>query len=1219
MINGSSSNGKMGGIIAIGMMTEILSAREKMVVRIATCFHRIFEQSTDPNVLELAARALGHLTRHGSGLCVEIVNDEVGVAFRWLGNAKFAERRLPAVLLLREFARNTPTLFNIHVQKFLTHVWVALGDRSEAVRYRAREALSACMDDIAKRKLRWRQQCYERIYETARGGMLKFDRSSLTHGSLLAVGELLDKAREFMVKQFTDTAELVLRTVNHASASKHQYIRHAVIHLLPRLALISPNRFSKQYLRTGVEYVIASLRNNTAARPVCFRSLGMLAKAVGPEIVPFLGTIISLITEGLQLRSKSQSWESALTCLTMVAQSLGATELDEYADELIDSMFLNELNKQMVDALAQLVKTTPHKLLRVQDRLLLCISDILAPRATMLQSKEKKNIYESPATFTLNRKSPMVHPISPMSVLAAVPPKHLGNFSLGPSMIQIPKHPENGGHRLPAVVTALRTLGTFNFTNLKEISLLRFADNSVLPFLHHDDGRLRKEAALALCKLILQMPQTIDKNTQTANIVFDILKRVAMVAISDSDASIRLALLQSFKEPLDKYNCQVEILSILLPCLNDEVMENRKEAITLVGRLFKHNPAYVLPPLRKVLMQLLAELQQFKGNSAEQEESASLLGHLLLSCPSLVSPYVTPIANVLVSKLQSMGLANTQVPPAAHGAHPGAGASKVSWGAGGHIISTIGHLASVSVDDFTMHLDQLLPIIMDALQDETTSSARRMVAVRTLGQLVQGTAYAIQPYEKYPKLLPAMLAAVRNEHHWTTRREVMRTLGILGARDPGLCPGVDSLAKAEKQASSLNVDVKTAVSSKAFTPHVALASEQFYATKAISALLDILKATQQRQHHSMVIQAIMFIFQSLGPKCVAFLPQTIPLFLSVVRSCELNVREAFFGQLNGLVGIVGHHIADFVEQIIEIIVGHWETPSLQNRILVLIENLSDALGERLNPFLSPILPEILEILPSDRTATREPTFRALQTIQTLALNRNLNTFLSMVISSLVSSFEQRGVALSVTEQIVKTINILCDFVEVRDYATRILHPYSRLVVRHPQIQPHVMEGVCSLIKTLGSNFFVYAPMIISIVHRCREMKEKRLLLKYKHITSSLIKQVQERRKENLAMSGCQIVGRDQFQEDLSLVSLGVEDINGDDMAAVFESKSRGGGGGGGGGGDGAHGGTKAAKDSKNGGADVKSHRSGSVGNGKHNKSNGRETGGKRRSAKGRRR
>ena len=49
--------------------------------------------------------------------------------------------------------------------------------------------------------------------------------------------------------------------------------------------------------------------------------------------------------------------------------------------------------------------------------------------------------------------------------------------------------------------------------------------------------------------------------------------------------------------------------------------------------------------------------------------------------------------------------------------------------------------------------------------------------------------------------------------------------------------------------------------------------EDFYSAVAISALMKILKDVNLSDQHTFVIQAVTFIFKSLGMKCVQFLPQ----------------------------------------------------------------------------------------------------------------------------------------------------------------------------------------------------------------------------------------------------------------------------------------------------------------------------------------------------------
>ena len=76
-----------------------------------------------------------------------------------------------------------------------------------------------------------------------------------------------------------------------------------------------------------------------------------------------------------------------------------------------------------------------------------------------------------------------------------------------------------------------------------------------------------------------------------------------------ADASIRQTVLSSLHERFDKHLAQAENVRSLFIAVNDEVFENRVTAVSLIGRLAGHNPAYVMPSLRKTLIQLLTELE----------------------------------------------------------------------------------------------------------------------------------------------------------------------------------------------------------------------------------------------------------------------------------------------------------------------------------------------------------------------------------------------------------------------------------------------------------------------------------------------------------------------------------------------------------------------------------------------------------------------------------
>jgi serine/threonine-protein kinase mTOR len=86
-------------------------------------------------------------------------------------------------------------------------------------------------------------------------------------------------------------------------------------------------------------------------------------------------------------------------------------------------------------------------------------------------------------------------------------------------------------------------------------------------------------------------------------------------------------------------------------------------------------------------------------------------------------------------------------------------------------------LPSVLATCFQSNL--LIPLATDQ-----SSTNKREVALRTLGQLVKSTGYVISPFLHYTSLLDILLNLVKTERNATIRREVIRVIGILGALDP---------------------------------------------------------------------------------------------------------------------------------------------------------------------------------------------------------------------------------------------------------------------------------------------------------------------------------------------------------------------------------------------------------------------------------------------------
>lgn len=225
------------------------------------------------------------------------------------------------------------------------------------------------------------------------------------------------------------------------------------------------------------------------------------------------------------------------------------------------------------------------------------------------------------------------------------------------------------------------------------------------------------------------------------------------------DPDIRKTVLLSLDARFDRHLAKAENVRSLFLVLNDEVFAIREAAITIIGRLTLHNPAYVIPSLRKTLIQLLTELE-YSNVPRNKEESARLLSHLVAASQKLIRPYVQPMVTVLL--------------PKARDSSPGVASS---------IMTALGELATVGGEDMIPYIPELMPLIIETLQDQS-SPAKRDAALRTLGQLASNSGYVIEPYIQYPQLLTILVGIVKTEQNTTLRKETIKLMGILGALDP---------------------------------------------------------------------------------------------------------------------------------------------------------------------------------------------------------------------------------------------------------------------------------------------------------------------------------------------------------------------------------------------------------------------------------------------------
>jgi len=335
------------------------------------------------------------------------------------------------------------------------------------------------------------------------------------------------------------------------------------------------------------------------SRDVAFLSLGEIALAVGDAVLPHLPVIVDMIAKGLgkvtgsgrdekksggvfsalssspataddKLRRKTA--DMALLCIGMLARALG-DKLVPHAAALVEQMFQVPLCPALIESLEELTTSLPHLLPVVQERLLEAIANVLAlittPTGTgsgAQDTPERVPIFGAPSSHLFPAGRRLLPPAERKKLKGA-----------------------DAKQETALIVLALRTLGSFNFDSEADrvVSLLR---DCLLSYLDYEHPTIRKEAATTCTRLLPRLAETIRYGAGT-HLVFEVLKRLAVVAVADTVPSIRLAVLSSFDPRLDRYLAQAEILNTLFVALNDEVFAVREAAVTLLGRLSVRNPA----------------------------------------------------------------------------------------------------------------------------------------------------------------------------------------------------------------------------------------------------------------------------------------------------------------------------------------------------------------------------------------------------------------------------------------------------------------------------------------------------------------------------------------------------------------------------------------------------------------------------------------------------
>lgn len=1084
--------------------------------------------ASDVFVMEIAAKTLVKLALLPGSKGAESFEFDLKRAFEWLTEERNEGKRHAAVLILRELAVAMPTYFYQQVNCFFDLIFNAIRDIKPVIREGAGQALKAALIVTSQResakqlnKPQWYKQCYEESVKcfvevpSKEKGVTKDDR---VHGALIILNELLGCSNGSWERKYNffkslqpdrnnlptneeynnlfprfrapfvekwnsshsihssyfsdfDMNSKLANTIQESSAcrqllfdnyddicskvmeqriSRSPHVQQSLFSILPRLAAFNKEIFVRNHLKNTIGYLLHYLKGKDKERNYAFITVGFLACAVEKDIDKYLPRIMEMIKSALPLKEVTTSKRrpaldpSVFMCITLLGHAV-KSGITQDVREILESIFSTGLSPALTICLRELAEQVPRVRNDISEGLLRMLSQVIMSKPLNQLSTPKHNITaQITASLTTTDYQPDTH----------------------------------------TIVLALKTLGTFNFDGR---NLLQFVQRCADHFLVHEQQEIRLEAVQTCCQLLKISIQCTDQVSDTLKeTIFHVLEKLMIVGITDIDPNVRLRVLKSLDETFDTQLAQPEFLSALLVTLNDEVFEIREFAIITIGRLSSMNPAYVMPSLRKTLVQLLIELEH-SGMSRNKEQSARMLDHLIVSTPRLISSYMRPILSILVKKLKE-----TESNP----------------GVILNVLRAIGDLAEVNGGNNEMEkwIDELLKILLDMLSD-ASSSEKRGVALWTLGQLVGSTGRVVSPYYQYPGLIDLLINFLKTEQQHTIRRETIKVLGLLGALDPYKHKMNKGLIDSQKETILISFnDFRNDDSSDLSTADLLVgmnnALEEYFPAVAIQTLMKILKDPTLSQHHTNVVQAVTFIFNSLGIKCVPYLSQVLPTLLFNIRSSEFNLREFLFQQLSILIEIVKQHIICYMNEIFELIKEYWKvnTP-LQGTIINLIEKIAIALGTEFKIYLSNLMPNILRILLHDQSKDRNVTIKMLNALQ--KFGNNLDDYLHLIIPPIVKLFDPIDIPLNVSVTALETINHLACILDFTDYSSRIIHPLVRTLDTNNELRLTCMETLCSLVVQLEKKYLVFVPLVHKIIikHRINCIEYEKLIPKLQNNTT----------------------------------------------------------------------------------------------------------------------
>lgn len=1119
----SETSAKKGGLLA---MITLISLDVGDRIMQCTKFANIIRDlpvANDVSLMELEAYTIGKIAEVSGSLTTKYMDFEVGKAVEWLRTEQIdrhSDKKHCGALRLRELAKFAPAFFVPHMSQFFDCIFNAICDQKPIVRECGVDALRSALFVLASRETeenqnpKWYEHCYQ---EAMRNFESPLDNSTLhhqnlsqkdrarrddrIHGSLMVLNELFavgdtpthlnhdhhlsdsDNARNPNLPQnfhsppdlpihesptcrqlLNDKFSYICDIIMKQKVSKNPYIINILLILIPRMAAFNPEYFVERHLAETIDYLLTGLRS-TRDRSKFFIAIGRIASGVKENLKPYVPRIMDAIR--ICLPSKDQrkvrgsgthtvvAEPCVFECISLIAQALGPLiEPEIRSQDFLDQMTLSGLSPALASAFLELSIQIPQLRREIHNHLLHMLSIVLMQRPF---------------------KNPGLPDSQALPLTSHTSPNNTNR--------QLVNNSDYQQENLLNITLALKILAKFDFHSM---FTMQFATYCSEHYLTSEIRDIRLESVKTCCQILLP---AIIRNQNKHNPILvdtiqDVIQKLLVTAVTDTEKEVRMAVLESLSPKFDHYLAQVANLNCLFLCLNEEVFEIRELAVCLIGRLSSLNPGFILPSLRKILLNYLNELK-YSGMPKNKEQAAKMLGQLFAHAPILMKAYTEPVIKEFLSQLQDQNNA------------PNATKS---------VLEAVGLQAKVSGEDLIPHVDMLLKLLLKTVE-EPTSEVERDMALWTLGQLIENTGFVIEPYWKYPKLLDILLDLVKKEQAPYVRKKAIRALGLLGAIDPYRHQvNMGQVGQPNELLSSISDD-GTGLQLYEISASELLVSNQyddFYPAIALSSLIKIMRDKSLTNYYTVAVQAVTFIFMRLGVRCVPYIQHVLPTFINVIRNAESKYAEFFFQQLGNLVSIVKQNIRNYLDVIFELIKESWSAPNpmpvLQITLINLVEQIVVAPEGEFRVYLPRLIPHALKVFKCDKSPKCMVTERLLRALQ--QFGNNLDDCLYLILPSIVECFSSADKPMVVRKTALETIHILSENLDLTEYASRIIHPLVRVLDTEPQLVSVAMDTLCAIAHQLGSTYRIFIPIVQKVIKTHKVSHTRYEILEFKIMRGS---------------------------------------------------------------------------------------------------------------------